>query len=101
MTLITIFIKVHNDDLLWWLSGKESAWQCRRYRRLWFSPWVGKIPWRRKWQPTPVVFSGKSHEQRSLVGYGVSNYMSIGLQRVEHDYACLLIHVSATLYDYI
>ena len=45
--------------------GKESACQCRRHR---FDPWVRKIPWRRKWQPTPVFLSGKSHAQRSLVG---------------------------------
>ena len=31
--------------------------------------WVGKIPWRRKWQSTPVFFPGKSHGQRSLAGY--------------------------------
>ena len=35
----------------WWLSGKESACQCRRHRS---HPWSGKIPWRREWQPTPV-----------------------------------------------
>ena len=52
-----------------WLSGKESAHQCRRRNRLRFHPWVGKIPWRRKWQPTPVFLSGKSHGRRSLVGY--------------------------------
>ena len=34
-----------------------------------FDPWVGKIPWRRKWQPTPVFLPGKSHGRRSLVGY--------------------------------
>ncbi|CAI9153806.1 unnamed protein product [Rangifer tarandus platyrhynchus] len=34
-----------------------------------FDPWVGKIPWRMKWQPTPVLLPGKSHGQRSLVGY--------------------------------
>ena len=33
------------------------------------SPWIRKIPWGRKWQPTPVFLLGKSHEQRSLVGY--------------------------------
>ena len=49
-----------------WLSDKESTCQCRR---LWFSPWVGKIPWRRKQQPAPVFLPGKSHGQRSLVGY--------------------------------
>ena len=34
-----------------------------------FDPWVGKIPWRRKWQPTPVFSPGKFHGLRSLVGY--------------------------------
>ena len=34
-----------------------------------FKPWIGKIPWRRKWQPTPVFLPGKSHGQSSLVGY--------------------------------
>ena len=32
-------------------------------------PWIGKMPWRRAWQPTPVFLPGKSHGQRSLVGY--------------------------------
>ena len=49
-----------------WLGGKESTCQCRRHR---FDPWVWKIPWRRKWEPTPVFLSGKSHGQRRLVGY--------------------------------
>ena len=52
--------------LPWWLSGKESACQCRRRR---FNPWVGKIPWSRKWQPTPVFLPGESHGQRSPAGY--------------------------------
>ena len=34
-----------------------------------FDTLVGKIPWRRQWQHTPVFLPGKSHEQRSLVGY--------------------------------
>ena len=52
-----------------WLSGKESACQCRSCRRCGFDPWVGKIPWKRKWQPAPVFLPGKSHGQKSLVGY--------------------------------
>ena len=52
--------------LPWWLSDKESTSQCRRPR---FNPGIEKIPWRRKWQPTPVFLPGKSHGQRSLVGY--------------------------------
>ena len=51
------------------LSGKESTCQCRRFRRLGFDPCVRKIPWRRKWQPTPVFLPEESHGQRSLEGY--------------------------------
>ena len=43
--------------------------QCRRYRRLRFNPWVGKIPWRREWQPTLVFLPGESHGQSGLAGY--------------------------------
>ena len=52
-----------------WLNGKEPACHCSRCKRHRFDPWVGKIPWRRKWQPTPVFLPGKSYGQRSLVGY--------------------------------
>ena len=38
-------------------------------RKCRFNPWVGKIPWSRKWQPTPVFLPGEFHRQRSLVGY--------------------------------
>ena len=48
--------------------SKESADQCRR-QEIWFSPWVGKIPWRRKWQTTPVFLPGELHRQWILVGY--------------------------------
>ena len=56
-----------------WLSAKESTCQCRRHKRLRFDPWVGKIPWRRAWQPTPVFLPEESHGQRSLVGYSPQN----------------------------
>ena len=45
---------------------KKSAGQCRRPE---FYPWVGKKPWRRKWQPTPVFLPGKSLGKRRLVNY--------------------------------
>ena len=54
------------SGLLWWLIGKEPTCECVRHG---FAPWVGKIPWRRKWQPTPVFLPGESHGQRSLAGY--------------------------------
>ena len=52
-----------------WHSSKESACQCRRHKRCGFDPWVRKIPWRRKWQPTTVFLPGEFNGQRSLVGY--------------------------------
>ena len=48
-------------------DGKASiCLQCRKPR---FDPWVRKVPWRSKWQPTPVFLPGKSHGWRSLVSY--------------------------------
>ena len=52
-----------------WLTGKVSACQCRRHKRHWFDHWIGKIPWRRKWLPSPVFWPGNVHGQRSLAGY--------------------------------
>ena len=52
-----------------WCSSRETVCQCRRCKRRGFQLWVGKIPWRREWQPTPVFLPGKSHGQRTLVGY--------------------------------
>ena len=52
--------------LPWRISGKEIAYQCKRLR---FNPWVRMISWRKKLQLTPVFLPGKSHGQRSLVGY--------------------------------
>ena len=54
-------------------------------RRLRFNPWVGKIPWRRKWQPTPVFLLGKSCGCRSLPGY--SPWGCKELDATEHKHA--------------
>ena len=47
-----------------WTSGKEPASQCRRLRRHGFDPWVGMIPWIRKWQPIPAFLPWKFCGQR-------------------------------------
>ena len=52
--------------LPWWLVRLSVSLQCGRPG---FDPWVGKIPWRRKWQPTPVLLPGESHGGRRLVDY--------------------------------
>ena len=61
-----------------WLSGKETACQCGRYR---FDPWVRKTSWRRTWQPTPVFLPRKSLRQKNLESY------SSGSCRVRQDLA--------------
>ena len=45
--------------------------------RPWFNPWVGKMPWRRTWQPTPIFLPRKSHGQRSLMGYSPWNHKQV------------------------
>ena len=60
--------------------GFPGGCQCRRWGK--FYHWVRKIPWRRKWQFTPVFLPRKSHGQRSLVGYS-----PWGLKRVGHNLA--------------
>ena len=56
----------YETQLPWWLRQESICLQCGRPR---FDCWVRKIPWRRKWQPTPVLLLGKYHGWRSLVGY--------------------------------
>ena len=64
--MLSCGIKGVNMELPWWLSSKEYT--CQRGRRG-FDSWVEKIPWRRKWQPTPMFLPWKSLGQRSLAGY--------------------------------
>ena len=52
--------------------------QCRRHRRCGLEPCEGKIPWRRKWQPTLVFLTEKSHGQRSLAGYSSWDHKGVG-----------------------
>ena len=58
--------------------------QSRFNKRAGFDPWVGKIPWRRAWQPTPTFLPGESYGQRSLAGYSL-----LGSQRVRKDWSDL------------
>ena len=73
-----------NERLPQWLGGKESASNTGATGDTGCDPCVGKTPWRRKWQPTPVFLPGESHGQRSLAGYS-----PWGSQRVEHDWSNL------------
>ena len=56
-----------SPGLPWWLCSKESTCNAGDAGDLGVIPWVGKIPWRRKWQPTSVFLPGKSHGERGQV----------------------------------
>ena len=50
---------------------------CRRHKEHGFDPWVGKIPWRRKWQLTPVFLPGEAPGQRGLEGYSPRGHQEL------------------------
>ena len=64
-----------SKGLPWQLSSKESACQCRRHA---LDPWIREIPWRRKWQPTPLFVHGEFHGQKGLVGYSPQGHKRAG-----------------------
>ena len=65
LKLHSVYPHIHRYS--WRQKWKKS--RVVRYIYPWLYAWVEKIPWKRKWQPTPVVLPGKSHGQRNLVGY--------------------------------
>ena len=76
--LYVVYIHVHIHMGLPGGAMIKNLCQCRRCKRLMFSPWVGKIPWSKKWHPTtPLFLPGKFHGPRSLVGYVNCGYNSV------------------------
>ena len=69
------------------LSGKESSCQCKRCSRCGFYPWVTKIPWRRKWQPTPAFLPRKFHGQRSLAGHSLWCHKKLDMTEHTHRHS--------------
>ena len=67
-SLLLRFVR-QNQGLPWVAQWQRFCLQCRSRRRHEFDPWVGKNPWRRAWQPPPVVLPGESRGQKGLVGY--------------------------------
>ena len=83
--------------LPWWLRGSSV---CLRYGRPGFDPWVRKIPWRSKWQPTPVFLPGESHGQRSLVGYSPRGCKESDMTERLHFHFSLSLSLSLPLVHY-
>ena len=84
-------VLVGQDSVILALTGssevKASAWNAGDP----FDPWIGKIPWRRKWQPTPVLLPGESHGQRSLAGYGPQDRKELDMtEAIQHAWTSLV-----------
>ena len=80
---------------------KKAGCQCRIHKRHRFQPWVGKISWRRTWQPTPVFFFGEFHRQRSPVDYSLQGRIGLDMTKVtKHALLAIVImfvnHVPCT-----
>ena len=84
-----------SDWLPRWCSSEEPTCQCRRHKRCGFDPWVRKIPWKRKRQPTPVFLPGKSPRQRSLARY--SPWGSKELDTSKHTHRHVFLDVKPQL----
>ena len=72
---------------------EESTFQCRR---LGFDLSVSRIPWGRKWHPTPVFLPGKSHGQRSLAGCSPWGCKELDMTKQLRKHACTHVHESHT-----
>ena len=83
----------HILGLPWWFRWWRICLQCGRPE---FDPWVGKIPWRRAGQLTPVFLSGESHGQRSLAGYSPWGHKELDttewLSTAQHSYKVIFIN---------
>ena len=80
-------------------SGKEPAWQCR----CWFDLWVGKVPWRRAWPPTPVFLPGESpwtEEPDGLQSMGSQRIGCIWATKTTHLHEILILQVK-TIFVYV
>ena len=79
-----------------WLSGKESACQCKRPG---FHPRVGKIPWRRKWQAIPIFFPGESMDRGAWGGYSLCSHKRVRYDLVTKQHFSSVAQSCLTLCD--
>ena len=77
----------------------EFTCQCKRHKKLRFNPWVRKISWSKKWQPTPVFLPGKFHGQKDLAGYSPRGCKE--LDTIEHTHTHTHTHTQSSRVLYL
>ena len=82
-----------------WLSGKESDCQCRSCNRLGFDPWVGKIPWKRKWNPLQYFCLENPSDRGTWQAtvHGVSKELDITEQLNMHRHTHIRVYFSPSV----
>ena len=70
---------LYDVTYLWNLKTNTNKYICLQFRRPVFDPWVGKICWRKEWQPSPVFLPGEFCREWSLVGYGAWGHKELDL----------------------
>ena len=89
--MVTCKFAFYSSSVAQWYKNLPAMQETLRRPR--FNPWVRKIPWRRKWQPTAVFLSGKSHRQRSLVGYSPWSCKELDMtEQLNHTHTHTLSH---------
>ena len=87
---ILLHVAIQLSQVGQWLKNLPA-----NVRRCRYDPWVGKIPWRRKWQPTPVSLAGKSHRQRNMVRFSPWGHKELDI--TEHMYPLYTEHIPMDL----
>ena len=77
-------------------SSKEFSFQCKTHKRCRLDPWVIKITWRRKEQPTPIFLPEKPHGQGDLVGYGLKGHKESDMT----EHLAMALHTNMYIYTY-
>ena len=83
-----------------WLSGKKSNCRCKSFRRHGFDPWVRKILWRRKWQPTPVFLLDNSMD-RGAWGTTAHGVPKSWTQLSTHAYICPYKRITPSFFVFL
>ena len=98
--IFNLFFSIYSDSLCKSLPFvAQSVRICLQCKRPGFDPWVKKIPWRRKWQPTLVSLPGKSHGQRGLRGWGPWGCKGSGMTEwLTLTYLCRILNRQGTFY---
>ena len=100
---LDLFIGLHNILLVYIIYGLPDGSDRKNLlaiQETWFNTWVGKIPWKREWQPTPIFLPGECYGQRSLAGYSPQGHIELDTtETTQHTHTYQLIYLLIILFQ--